>query len=1538
MHRQYAYAVLRELSQHNSHRAAKIYRAVRNVHCAVPSPSAWDYEPRRDSRSTTGYVGLRNFGATCYMNSLLQVLFMNNEIREYILNCMTFVGEGEEELRNNLAFQLQKMFYHLKHSEKKVYSPTDWTFAFKDEFGVNPINVMQQQDAQEFLQLLCERFEQCVTHSHMKATHARRSATHDSTAGTTLAAANKPFDILQHSFAGGLCNQMIKHADSSTKAAGGAGGSAGHDARDIREQSESFFCLSLEVKGLKNLEQSLSKFVEGEQIPDFLWEEGAPRANITKRQCISRLSDTLILHLKRFELNFDTFRREKVNDAFAFPLQLDMLPYTKEGLLLAEQQQGQVHWQLGAAEAEAIGLQPAAYYEYELTGVIVHTGTSDSGHYFSYIKEDNSDKSQRQSDTTSNTAAATANGGSSGSKWFEFNDSEVSNFSLTRLEEECFGGRTTTHEYIAATQAVISNEVVNPKSAYMLVYTRTKKLNQVNIASSPRSGDQQRSDQKTPQIKAADEDDVLMETEDLDAMFGVTGQDLDLASGSGKVRSTQHNSANTSVADIGNDSGNGYGNSGTVSTKADLIMDEIRNRVELENAHQLMSVRVLSQHHLQFFADLVDSLYLQSQEQQMQLSNTILADYVLFIMRYIAHSACNKVLAFACDRVEKYLSTYQHAMMLNSRGGDVGGPQQVSTDVAGAISQGLPPPAPHAASHNGGTQPGGAAMPPPPPYPGDENNVLAGIAPSVAAVHQKQLSRKPSSTFAVPTALAGGASTATATAVTAATLPASGSAGSAGSVGPAPIAGGGGAGGSSTVLSAQEIVLVEWLRDFDMSLLNNLYAPSEEVRKLSASCVLQIVQMAYAQLQLQLRIQQQQQQQQQQQHGGGEGGPGTNPSSGITGIRCGKNCLVALCGAGHLDIRAGTLSTAGFGPAVGTTAKPKSSTPGTVGGGGAAGAAVAVPVTGASPSAGTAMAVAVPVEEFDDPDLALAIKMSQQVVAEGSIPPAQPAHGDASASSSISSTAGPGSAPVGSGSGSGSSSETASTSAQHGATGTYDLTLHERMLLLPRLLLELTADHRMQLLGENWRKAQSFLWVLLESARTSAAVRELLLHRDVIAQLVDVLLGEQSPLNTQLYAKGSRRRAPTSYVSVGITRDGSVPYSAKNTPDWTYLVELLSLLVCSSDSLNLAAAMGDASHNCILSKQLYNILFRQARYIQPTITMMSHLIYDNQLFTNMIIEVIFEELSLCTADGTSHIFAAMEKFLNVADRFAFHRCSSLLDPSSSSNILDAMRMSAQQPLKETLVCVFIRSFSALVQNVTRIHPQVRQSLPAWAPWMLRFTYQYMNKSRMDAAAAISAATSGGQPTALLNEVKASNGSVPSPGKGVTPKSIMKNTDTTANVGSSGNAAASGAAPVTFGGSSTPSSAPPVAAAASPPPRKGPFVVVYGESEDERDLPWDVRAERTDEALRTMIQVLGGNPNELIPADAFTDVPPLVGPANNANSITNNQGNAAGAGAGAGAGVNGGLFGQFADGMTDEELAMVLANVHGDDDVPPLIDN
>lgn len=54
------------------------------------------------------------------------------------------------------------------------------------------------------------------------------------------------------------------------------------------------------------------------------------------RQAIKELPHMLVLHLKRFEWDFETETRFKKKDRFEFPLHLDMFRYTLEGLAEAE--------------------------------------------------------------------------------------------------------------------------------------------------------------------------------------------------------------------------------------------------------------------------------------------------------------------------------------------------------------------------------------------------------------------------------------------------------------------------------------------------------------------------------------------------------------------------------------------------------------------------------------------------------------------------------------------------------------------------------------------------------------------------------------------------------------------------------------------------------------------------------------------------------------------------------------------------------------------------------------------------------------------------------------------------------------------------------------------------------------------------------------------------------------------------------------------------------------------------------------------------
>jgi len=146
-------------------------------------------------RNPSGYVGIRNGGATCYMNSVFQQLFMQPSIRELILggpeeapaarsDSVFYQTQASAKLRTtNLGSEQvacaamaaprsllkppeqpasrvngphtvatlspQSIFGHLAMGQQEAVHPRSFWRAFRDYDG-SPINVREHQDAYEF--------------------------------------------------------------------------------------------------------------------------------------------------------------------------------------------------------------------------------------------------------------------------------------------------------------------------------------------------------------------------------------------------------------------------------------------------------------------------------------------------------------------------------------------------------------------------------------------------------------------------------------------------------------------------------------------------------------------------------------------------------------------------------------------------------------------------------------------------------------------------------------------------------------------------------------------------------------------------------------------------------------------------------------------------------------------------------------------------------------------------------------------------------------------------------------------------------------------------------------------------------------------------------------------------------------------------------------------------------------------------------------------------------------------------------------------
>lgn len=347
----------------------------------------WQYAPAGIEKASSGLVGLKNLGATCYMNSLTQQFYMIPQFRAELLRAKEASAEDPNE---SLLVQMQAIMANLQESERRFYDTTPFCKVYKPS-GNQPMNPGVQMDVDEFCLSLFDRLEK-------------------STKGT------QQEKILKDFFGGQFAQQIVSR-----------------ECEHVSEREEDFFNLSVEVKGKRKLEESLDLFVKGDLLDGdnkYFCDKCNKRVDALKRCCLATLPNNLFIHLKRFDFDFELLRRSKVNDYCEFPLQLNLEPFTREGLARREKNE------------EPATPEELRNYDYELTGVIVHSGTVDSGHYYSFIKD----------------RLSTDN------KWYLFNDTQVEPFDPAELAGNCFGGYDASYRGGRAL----------PKhyNAYMLVYSK----------------------------------------------------------------------------------------------------------------------------------------------------------------------------------------------------------------------------------------------------------------------------------------------------------------------------------------------------------------------------------------------------------------------------------------------------------------------------------------------------------------------------------------------------------------------------------------------------------------------------------------------------------------------------------------------------------------------------------------------------------------------------------------------------------------------------------------------------------------------------------------------------------------------------------------------------------------------------------------------------------------------------------------------------------------------------------------------------------
>ena len=292
------------------------------------------------------YVGLKNFGNTCYLNSVIQQLFMIPEFRYSILN----IGDKKEKIKNeilddnNMLHQLQRMFTYLLFSSCGEFIPKDFNLSF--QLKKSSEIIMGQQDCQEFYSNFCDQIEEYTKNTDQQF-------------------------IIKNFFIGTICYMNKCSICGSTK-----------------YKFDKFGSLSLEVEGFNHINKSLKKYFSSENIEDYLCGDCYKKVNLQKTTLLSNLPNILVIHLNRIVMDYSENKPLKINSRFAFEKKLNLKDYCIENVINDDN--------MTKDNKNEIYKKKDEYYEYELKGVIIHKGFADAGHYVSLIKVDNQNNSEEK--------------------------------------------------------------------------------------------------------------------------------------------------------------------------------------------------------------------------------------------------------------------------------------------------------------------------------------------------------------------------------------------------------------------------------------------------------------------------------------------------------------------------------------------------------------------------------------------------------------------------------------------------------------------------------------------------------------------------------------------------------------------------------------------------------------------------------------------------------------------------------------------------------------------------------------------------------------------------------------------------------------------------------------------------------------------------------------------------------------------------------------------------------------------------------------
>uniref|UniRef100_A0A1D5Q3C2 ubiquitinyl hydrolase 1 n=2 Tax=Cercopithecinae TaxID=9528 RepID=A0A1D5Q3C2_MACMU len=420
----------------------------------------WEYLPPVGPRPPKGFVGLKNAGATCYMNSVIQQLYMIPSIRNGILAIEGTGSDVDDDMSGDE-----------KQDNESNVDPRDDVFGYPQQFEDKPA-LSKTEDRKEYNIGVLRHLQ--VIFGHLAASRLQYYVPRGFWKQFRLW--GEPVNLREQHDALEFFNSLVDSLDEALKALGHPAmlskvlGGSFADQKICQgcphryECEESFTTLNVDIRNHQNLLDSLEQYVKGDLLEGanaYHCEKCNKKVDTVKRLLIKKLPPVLAIQLKRFDYDWERECAIKFNDYFEFPRELDMEPYTVAGVAKLEGDNVNPESQL-IQQSEQSESETAGSTKYRLVGVLVHSGQASGGHYYSYIIQRNGGDGERN-------------------RWYKFDDGDVTECKMDDDEEmknQCFGGEYMGEVFDHMMKRMSYRRQKRWWNAYILFYERMDTIDQ----------------------------------------------------------------------------------------------------------------------------------------------------------------------------------------------------------------------------------------------------------------------------------------------------------------------------------------------------------------------------------------------------------------------------------------------------------------------------------------------------------------------------------------------------------------------------------------------------------------------------------------------------------------------------------------------------------------------------------------------------------------------------------------------------------------------------------------------------------------------------------------------------------------------------------------------------------------------------------------------------------------------------------------------------------------------------------------------------